>query len=260
MLDTITNFLIYNYDKLTRITFIALGAIIAAIIVELAFRSWIKHAPTKRAQTLLSVIVNIIKAVIFIIAALAALTALHVNITPFLASAGILGLAIGFGSQLLIRDIITGIFLIFENQFNAGDTITVDSVTGVVEHVGLRTISVRDRQTGALHIIPNGAVAKLANLSNHYSRINVPITVSVKNDVDKVKTVLEETAKEVQSKQEYEGLFLNDIKVFALDDLDPEKMTFKVVIKTQPNQQEGIAQEYRYLLKKNFDKANIILA
>lgn len=250
-------FTTYN-DKIFRILLIISIALLLSAIVEYLFKSWGKRVPTKRAQTVLSVLLNIIRVVIFISALLLVLSAVSVNVTPFLASAGILGLAVGFGSQLLIRDLITGIFLILENQFNAGDRVKIDTIEGVVDHVGLRTISVRD-DSGAMHIIPNGSVTKIANLSKSWSQANITITVALKNDMDKVKAILESTAKELERQDDTLRHILKPAEVFALEDLSDKGMTFKVQIRCDCDHAENVGRTFRYLLKKNFDREKIAI-
>lgn len=248
-------FTTYN-DKVLRILVIISIALLLSAISEYIFKSWGKRVPTKRAQTVISVLLNIIRVAIFIVAILLILSVLSVNVTPLLASAGILGLAVGFGSQLLIRDLITGIFLILENQFNAGDRIKIDMIEGIVDHVGLRTITVRD-DSGALHIIPNGSVTKIANLSKSWSQANISVTVALKNDVDKVRTTLEATAKDLEKQDDTLRHILKPAEIFALEDLSDKGMTFKVQIRCDCDHSEDVARVFRYLLKKNFDREKI---
>lgn len=261
MINTLRSLVISYSPEIFSICFILIGSLLTTAAIDIVFRRILmRNAPSKRAKTVLEVILNVLKAILFAIAVVLILSALHLNIMPILASAGIIGLAIGFGSQVLIKDIISGIFFIFENQFNAGDVVKVGTVEGTVEHVGLRTISVRDRDTGALHIIPNGSVTQVTNLSNNYSCVNVPFILPAKNDIDKVVKVLEKTAKEVEGLEQFIDIISHPIKVYALDDLSDGKMTLRAVIKTHPNRQEAVAQYFRYTAKKNFDKEKIILA
>ncbi len=260
MITTIQQLLINYGDKIFFILLIIVGALLLSLIFEVVFKSWMKRTPTNRARTLISVFLNVIRAIIFITAILLILSIVNVNVTPLLASAGILGLAVGFGSQVLIKDIISGIFFILENQFNEGDTIQIDKVEGRVEHIGLRTTTLREQNTGALHIFPNGSIDKIANLTDRWSSVNVLITVPAKNDVDKVDQVLKQTAEDIAAIDEMKDHFYEPIEVQALDDLDGGKMTFRVIIKTHPGKQENVAQKFRYLVKENFDKAKISLA
>lgn len=245
---------------LIKVCFIAIGVIIGLIIVDYAFKSWLSHAPTKRAKTILSVLQRVINAGIIVIAILIGLSIFHININPLLASAGIVGLAIGFGSQVLVKDIISGVFFILENQFNEGDVIRVDTVEGMVENIGLRTISLRETDTGALHIIPNGSIGRIANLTDRYASVNVDIMVPVKNDVDTVKQLLDDVAEAITKEASTKDHVYEPIMVHTLQDLTDAKMTFRVIIKTHPGKQEPVARHYRYLVKKAFDKAKIILA
>lgn len=254
-------YLLANYGpNLFKVLFIAIGAIILSLGVEMVFKSWQKHAPTNRAQTIFSVLLNITRIMLFGIAILLALSVFHINVTPLLASAGILGLAIGFGSQVLVKDIISGIFFILENQFNEGDTIRIDTTEGMVEHIGLRTICLRETETGALHIIPNGSITKIANLTDRYASVNVDIVVPVKNDVDAVEKVLKQVADEIAESSPTKDHVYEPIIVHTLQDLTDTKMTFRVLVKTHPGKQEDVARRYRYLVKKAFDKAKIVLS
>lgn len=248
-------------SEIFRICFISIGALFAIALTDLIFRKFITpYSPTRRAKTLTLVLANGVKVVIFSVAAIVSLSALHVNVMPLLASAGIVGLAVAFGSNVLIKDIITGMFFIFENQFNAGDVVKIDNIQGVVESVGLRTISIRDRDTGALHIIPNGSITRLANLTSSYSCTVVTIPVSVNNDASAVYDALVKTAQEMSEKDEYKNYMTEEIKVYALDSIADGKMSYKIVIKTSPNKQEAVAQHYRFLAKTNLDKAKVAFA
>lgn len=253
-------YLHYNHEIFSTL-FVVIAALSVITVIDVFTRRLLTPlTPNKRAKTVLELIHNALKVAIFIIAIVISLSIFHINVTPILASAGILGLAIGFGSQVLVKDVISGIFFIFENQFNTGDMVQVDTVQGVVEQVGLRTTSIRDIDTGALHILPNGSITKLANLSDRWSNAAIPITVSIKNDPDKVIASLESVASKLAADSEYSQYIIEPHRIHTLDDLSTTSMIFTVIFKCHPGKQHRIARQYRYLVKKEFDKAKIAFA
>ncbi len=211
---------------------------------------------TKRANTLGALIHNVIGALVGGIAVLMVLQELNLNIMPLLTGAGIAGLAVGFGAQTLVRDIIGGFFLIFEDQVRVGDVAEIDGTSGLVERIGLRTIVLRDL-SGTVHIIPNGGIAKLSNLTKDYSFFLLDMGVAYKEDTDAVVEVLQEIAKGLQQDPVLGPFILAPLEVLGVDAFADSQVTIKVRLKTVPLQQWAVGREYRRRIKKAFDARGI---
>lgn len=210
----------------------------------------------KRTKTMSDMLQNVARLAIFVIAGLTVLQELSVNIMPILTGAGILGLAVGFGAQTLVKDVISGFFLILENQVRVGDVAQINGTGGLVEAINLRTIVLRD-QSGAVHIFPCGAVTTLTNLSKDYAYALLDIDVAYKHDTDEVVRVLEETAANLRLSPVFGPMMLEPLEVIGVERFGESSVTIRVRIKTPPLQQFGIAREYRRRLKKAFDAAGI---
>ena len=211
---------------------------------------------TKRANTLGGLIRNVVGALVVGVAILMALQELNINIMPLLTGAGIAGLAVGFGAQTLVRDIISGFFLILEDQVRVGDVAEIDGTSGLVERIGLRTIVLRDL-TGTVHIIPNGGITKLSNLTKDFSYYLINMGVAYKEDTDVVVQVMKEVADELKADPAYGANILQALEVLGVDSFDDSQVTIKVRIKTVPLQQWSIGREYRRRVKKAFDARGI---
>lgn len=211
---------------------------------------------TKRANTLGGLIRNVVGALVVGVAILMALQELNINIMPLLTGAGIAGLAVGFGAQTLVRDIIGGFFLILEDQVRVGDVAEIDGTGGLVERIGLRTIMLRDL-TGTVHIIPNGGITKLSNLTKDFSYYLINMGVAYKEDTDVVVQVMKEVADELKADPAYGPNILQALEVLGVDSFDDSQVTIKVRIKTVPLQQWSIGREYRRRVKKAFDARGI---
>jgi small conductance mechanosensitive channel len=210
----------------------------------------------KRTKTLSDMLQNVASLAIIVIAALTVLQELRVNIMPILTGAGILGLAVGFGAQTLVKDVISGFFLILENQVRVGDVAQINGTGGMVEAINLRTIVLRD-QGGVVHIFPCGSITTLANLSKDYSYALLDIDVAYKHDTDEVVAVLVKTAEELRNDSVFGPTTLEPLDVIGVERFGESSVTIRVRMKTLPLQQWNIAREYRRRLKKAFDAAGI---
>lgn len=216
-----------------------------------------EHA--KRTKTLTDLLKNISSLAIIVIAALTVLQELQVNIMPILTGAGILGLAVGFGAQTLVKDVISGFFLILENQVRVGDVVRINGTGGMVEAINLRTIVLRD-QAGAVHVFPCGGVTTIANMSKDYSYALLDVSVPQKHDIDDVLTILEKTADAMREVPEYGAQILAPLDVIGVESISPTTVTIRVRLRTLPLRQWDIASEYRRRLKKSFEASEIIPA
>ncbi|MEP6918009.1 MAG: mechanosensitive ion channel family protein [Acidobacteriota bacterium] len=198
----------------------------------------------KRAKTLGTVVQNATVALVVGIALLMILSEFGLNITPVLTGAGIAGLALGFGAQTLVRDIISGFFLILEDQVRVGDVAAINGTAGLVETINLRTIVLRDVE-GAVHVFPNGAINTLSNRTKDFSYYVVDVSVSYYEDVDRVTAVLREVGAGLQSDPVFGPWVLAPIEVLGVDDFTDWAVRMKARIKTVPLKQWEVGRELR---------------
>ena len=210
----------------------------------------------KRAETLRYILSGAVSTLIMIIAVLIVLRELGVDITPIITTAGIGGLAVGFGAQNLVRDIISGFFVLLEDQVRVGDVATINGKTGVVEAIRLRTIVLRSLN-GTVHVIPNGAITELSNLTKDYSYAVLDVDVAYKENVDSVMEVLEEIGAELCNDPEHSKNLLGPLEIFGVDSLGDSAVTVRTRIKTVPITQWGITRELRRRIKNTFDAKGI---
>jgi small-conductance mechanosensitive channel len=199
---------------------------------------------TKRAQTLGRIVRKTISIVIVTMAALMALRQLDIDITPVLTGAGIAGLAVGFGAQTLVRDILSGFFLIFEDQIRVGYVAVVNGQGGLVEEVNLRTLVLRDEK-GAVHIFPNGEVKTLANMSKDFSYYVVTVGVAYDGDVDRVIDAIQAAGQVVTANAALKPHILEPMEVLGVDAFEPGQLVVKARIKTAPLKQWIVGRELR---------------
>ncbi|CAN5501356.1 hypothetical protein BH23ACI1_BH23ACI1_27770 [soil metagenome] len=207
----------------------------------------------KRARTLGGVIQNATTVVIVTIAALTVLRELQVDIAPILTGAGILGLAIGFGAQTLVRDIISGFFLILEDQVRVGDVAAINGTGGLVEAINLRTIVLRDAE-GIVHVFPNGGITTLSNRTKDFSFYVIDLGISYDEDPDRVSAVLRETAAALQADPKYGPNILAPLEIQGVDAFADSAVMMKMRIKTVPLKQWEVGREFRRRIKKAFDQ------
>jgi small conductance mechanosensitive channel len=214
----------------------------------------LEHA--KRARTLGDLLHNVASVLIVVVAALMVLQELKVNIMPILTGAGILGLAVGFGAQTLVKDVISGFFLILENQVRVGDVAKINGTGGLVEAINLRTIVLRD-QAGAVHVFPCGGVNTLANLSKDFAYALLDIQVAYKHDTDVVVAVMNEVSEQMRTSSTLGAVMLEPLEVIGVEGFGESSVTIRVRMKTLPLKQWDVAREFRRRLKKAFDAAGI---
>jgi small conductance mechanosensitive channel len=210
----------------------------------------------KRARTLGSVVNKAASVLIVVVAALMVMKELHLDIGPVLTSAGIAGVALGFGAQWLVRDIISGFFLILEDQVRVGDVAAINGVGGLVEELNLRTIVLRDME-GTVHVFPNGAINTLANKSKDFSYYVMDLGISYREDPDRVAAVLRRIGQELQADPSFGSFILAPIEVLGVDAFTDWALQLKVRIKTVPLKQWDVGRELRRRIKKTFDAEGI---
>jgi moderate conductance mechanosensitive channel len=210
----------------------------------------------KRINTLMNIFRSLIKIIIWAIFLMILLSKFGINIGPILASAGILGLAIGFGAQELVRDFISGFFMLLENQIRAGDVAIINGTGGLVERIELRTITLRDF-SGVVHVFQNGKINSLANMTKEWSAMVFDVGVAYKEDVDEVMNIMQQVGDEMLNDEQYKDLIIQPLEVFGLDKFADSALVIKARLKTKPIQQWTIGREYRRRLKKAFDQQGI---
>jgi small conductance mechanosensitive channel len=210
----------------------------------------------KRARTLGAVVSKAATALIVGIAVLMVLREFQLDIAPVLTGAGIAGLAVGFGAQTLVRDVISGFFLILEDQVRVGDVAAINGVGGLVEELNLRTIVLRDLE-GTVHVFPNGAITTLANRTKDFSYYVVDLGISYREDPDRVGAVLKEVGAELQADPQFGPFILEPIEVLGVDNFADWSIQLKLRIKTVPLKQWEVGRELRKRIKKALDRQGI---
>jgi moderate conductance mechanosensitive channel len=198
----------------------------------------------RRASTLGGILTRLVTVTVWFLAILMLLRELAIDVVPILTGAGIAGLAIGFGAQNLVRDVISGFFLILEDQVRVGDIARINGVNGVIEHVNLRTIVLRDGE-GAVHVFPNGTVTSLANLSKQFANAVVDLRVAYSEDPDRVFDTIREVGASMQAEPEWAPLLLEPIDIVGVESLADGYATIRAKFKTQPLNQGMVANEMR---------------
>ena len=210
----------------------------------------------KREDTLIHISNGAIRIAILIIAVLMILQETGLKIGPILAGAGIVGLAVGFGAQYLIRDIITGLFIILENQYRIGDVIKIDETDGTVESITLRLTTLRDLN-GTVHHIPHGEIKRVSNLSKKFARVNLDIGVSYSSDLEYVTKVINQTGNDLARDPLFKDSIITPPQFLRVDKFADSAIVVKIVGETKTLKQWEITGELRKRLKIAFDREGI---
>lgn len=210
----------------------------------------------KRVQTLSTVMNSIAGATTLAIVVTLVLGEFGVNLGPILAAAGVLGVAIGFGSQSLVKDFLNGFFFLFEGQVRVGDVVEAGGKAGLVEAISIRTLTLRDF-AGNVHVIPHGEIATVTNMTKSYSRCVVEIGVAYREDPDHIMDVLREEAKALKDDPDFGPKITEEPEVFGIDAFNSSDVLFKVRFTTLPIEQWGVARAFRLRIKRRFDRDNI---
>jgi len=270
LFDQAVNWLILNAAKLVPILILTVIVVYIAnrfvgegvkrlrehLIARAVKKSELPIEAEKRLGTLFMIIEKIIHVVIWGIGILVILATLGVPIAPVLAGAGVLGLAISFGAQSLVKDVIQGVFMIFENQIRVGDVATINGQGGLVEAINLRTVILRDL-TGTVHVFPNGSITTLANLTKDWSAAVMNIGVAYKEDPDHVIEVLKAEGKKLREDEVCGPKIIQDLEVFGVEDFGDSAVVIRIRFKTLPIEQWNVAREFRKRIKKAFDAEGI---
>ena len=269
---------IQDWEPLIRIVFIVVGAIVLAIVLRLSSRRIVNaiingvntHAREvsdkvvedqrilQRTRTIASVLDNFILWGISITAIVMVLGELGVNIGALIAVTSILGAAIGFGAQSLVKDILSGIFIVFEDQYGVGDWVDVGEANGEVEKVGLRVTELRDVH-GTLWFVRNGEITRVGNYTQDWARALLDLPFSYENDIDKVNKLITEVSLELSKDPQFDSSILGEPEIWGMDYVSGEQFVIRVALTTKPSKQWAVTRELRSRLKTAFDKEGISL-
>jgi moderate conductance mechanosensitive channel len=210
----------------------------------------------QQVRTLAGVINSVGGFVILFVSTLMVLGTLGLNLGPLLASAGIVGLAIGFGAQTLVKDVINGFFILLENQYDVGDVIRIAGVKGTVENMSLRHTTLRD-EDGTIHIVPNGAILIVSNTTRDWSQLTLKVVVAYSEPSDKIVSLLNQLAEEIRHDPAYADDIVSEIQVPGIDRVGNGEAEYLMLIKTRPSKQYAVSRELRRRIKECFHKNDI---
>jgi len=213
-------------------------------------------AEKKREDTLIIVFEGALKAIIGLTAVFMIIAELGVNIGPLLAGVGVIGLAVGFGAQYVIRDFITGLFIILENQYRIGDYVCIGTVCGTVESINLRMTILRDTD-GAVHHIPNGEIKIATNKTKDFARVNLVVGVAYDTDVEKVKAVINRVGQDMINDSKWKDKIIKAPEFIRVNNFGPSSIDIKISGEVQPQEQWAVAGELRQRIKSAFDQEEI---
>ncbi len=263
MLEVIINWLIGHGIKIAAILFAAfiinkVGKKFIGRTIGKAIKHIDHEAEEKREKTLIGIFSGALNVIVWLVAIMMILPELGLDVGPILAGAGILGVALGFGAQYMIRDFLAGLFIILEDQYRVGDVACLDDICGGVEDITLRKTILRDLD-GKVYHIPNGSFKMAANLTKDYSRAHMDISVAYKEDLDKVMALINKVGKEMTKESPWKEYIIKPIQVLGPgpDSFADSGIIIKVLGETKPLKQWDTLKEFRRRLKIAFDKEGI---
>ena len=241
--------------KPTKIAFIFIVAFVIRRVLHRLLGRLI-NGKARRVETVAALLRSVVSAAVWTIAALMALSELGLNLGPLIAGAGIVGVAVGFGAQNLVRDFLSGIFMLMEDQYGVGDVIDAGPATGTVESIGLRTTRIRD-VNGTVWHLPNGHIERIGNKSQLWSRALLDIEVSYQTDIAHATEVIKQAAQTMCGDPAFGESILSEPEVWGVENLGMDSVTIRLVLKTAPNDQFKVSRELRARIKAAFDDAGI---
>ena len=210
----------------------------------------------QRADAVGALASSIISVVIWVVAIIMSLSEVGVQVGPLIAGAGIIGVALGFGAQDLVKDFLSGLFMLMEDQYGVGDVIDAGEAVGVVEGISLRTTRIRD-VTGTLWHVPNGEIARIGNMSQEWARALLDVDVAYGTDIDAASDIIQRVASDMSHEEAYHDAFLGEPEMWGVQDLGTDSVVLRLVIKTRPGEQWAITRELRRRIKMAFDVAEV---
>jgi moderate conductance mechanosensitive channel len=215
-----------------------------------------KEAEKKREDTLIRIVTVSFGALVWLTALLMTLQEVGIAIGPFLAAAGVAGLAFGFGGQYLIRDLISGLFIIMENQYRIGDVVCFDGTCGLVEDITMRMTTLRDLD-GTVYHVPHGEIKRVSNLSKQFARVNLNIGIAYSSNLEQVISVVNKVGKELAEDPKWKEYILKPPQFLRIDDFGDSAIVIKILGDTKPLKQWDITGELRKRIKIAFDREGI---
>jgi len=260
----ITDWLLQHGTRILVILLLGIGLYFAAKrVIPLLLRRGVvrtkgesKEGVKKRTDTLTSLFMGGTKIVILAMVAFMILSELAIDIRPILAGLGIAGIAVGFGAQYLIRDLIAGFFIIMENQYRIGDVAKIADIAGLVEEINLRKTVLRDLD-GIVHHVPNGEIRVASNYTRHFSRVNLDVTVAYGTNLDHAIDVLNRVGHELAADENWSPLIKSEPQVLRVNNLGDSGIDIKVLGDVKPLQQWAVTGELRKRIKEAFDEEGI---
>ena len=269
---------VQDWEPLIRIVFILVGAIVLTLVLRASSRRIVNaiisgvntHAREvadklveeqrilQRTKTIASVLDNFLLWGISITAVVMVLSELGVNIGALIAVTSILGAAIGFGAQSLVKDLLSGIFIVFEDQYGVGDWVDVGEANGEVEKVGLRVTELRDVH-GTLWFVRNGEIVRVGNYTQDWARALLDLPFSYENDIDKVNKLISDVSTKLSKDPQFDSSILGEPEIWGMDYVSGEQFVIRVALTTKPSKQWAVTRELRSRLKTAFDKEGISL-
>jgi moderate conductance mechanosensitive channel len=211
---------------------------------------------SQQVRTLAGVINGLGTAAILFVAALEVLSLLGLNLGPLLASAGIVGLAIGFGAQTLVHDVINGFFILIEDQFDIGETVRLAGVKGTVEAMSLRRTVLRD-DDGTLHMVPNSQITIVSNQTRDWAQVSLRVTVAYEEASDRIVALLQKVGEDVRHDPQFADDIVSDVQVPGVERVGNGEADYLLLMKTRPNRQYGVSRELRRRIKDLFIAQNV---
>ncbi len=261
--DDVINFVRSDLPRLLAVLVLALilQRIVAFFVNRmrrLADRQVGNSQRASQLQTLATIIRATCYSVIGFIVLLHALAVFNINLTPLLASAGVVSVGIGLGAQSIFKDMLNGIFILVEDQYNVGEVVRVAALTGTVEDLTLRLTRLRDGD-GTLHIIPNSQIATVSNLSRDYAVASLPVSVDASADPDRVMDILRGLATELRNDAAFKDVIIADPDILGVDRINGREVIYPVNLRVRPNQRDSVLRELRRRIIKTFEREGIPL-
>lgn len=210
----------------------------------------------QRARTLATVVVSLFTAVLWFVGFLLVLGEVHIDLAPLLAGAGVVGIAIGFGAQTLIRDLLAGFFIVMEDQYAVGDIVDLGHATGEVERISLRFTRLRDLE-GKVWFIPNGEVQRVGNLSKLWSRAVLDVGIAYEDDIERAQAAMIAAANDVRAADLEHATVIDDPEMLGVEQLGPNSVVLRMMVRTEPGEQWSVARALRRRIKVRFDSEGI---
>ncbi|MFC1651803.1 mechanosensitive ion channel family protein [Patescibacteria group bacterium] len=249
----ITLIVAFLIDLLSRLI---IGNIIAGVITRSNVGDLGVLERKQRAKTVRNVFEKSITVIVIVVVIIVILNELGIKVSSLLVGAGVIGIVVGLGAQSIIKDFLNGFFILVENQYDIGDVVEINKLTGTVTEFNFRRTVIRSLD-GIEHTIPNGKIGMVSNRTKHWSKAMLDVPVDYDSDVDKVMKIIDQVGEELAKDKDYKDSIINPLHVLGLDDFSESGLIFKVLGKTKAQKQWRVKREFRRRLKKEFDKEGI---